>query len=84
MKIILDQVQPDGERYVAYLQLVDGDKVIATKVMPYQLGDADTAEKIRQKFSSDIAAWEAKQAGLDQAKREIEAALLAVEKEAKK
>lgn len=83
MKIILDQVQPDGDRYVAYLKLVDGDKVIATKTLPYEPGEEGFGTKAQTKFRAAIADWERKQAALETVKREIQAALDAVELEAK-
>ena len=81
MKIILDQVQPDGNRYVAYLKLVDGDKVIATKTLPYDLGEEEFGTKAQDKFRAVIADWEKKQAALETVKKEIETALTAVNEE---
>ena len=83
MKIILDQVQPDGNRYVAYLKLVDGDKVIATKTLPYDLGEEGFGTKAQDKFRAAIAEWEKKQAALETVKKEIETALTAVNEEVK-
>lgn len=83
MKIILDQVQPDGNRYVAYLKLVDGDKVIATKTLPYDLGEEGFGTKAQAKFRAAIADWERKQAALETVKKEIETALTAVNEEVK-
>jgi len=83
MKIILDQVQPDGNRYVAYLKLVDGDKVIATKTLPYDLGEEGFGTKAQAKFRAAIAEWEKKQAALETVKKEIETALTAVNEEVK-
>ena len=81
MKIILDQVQPDGNRYVAYLKLVDGDKVIATKTLPYEPGEGGFGTKAQAKFRAAIADWERKQAALETVKKEIQAALDAVDQE---
>ena len=83
MKIILDQVQPDGDRYVAYLRLMDGEKVIATKTLPYEPGEGGFGTKAQAKFRAAIADWERKQAALEAVKKEIQAALDAVELEAK-
>jgi len=83
MKIILDQVQPDGNRYVAYLKLVDGDKVVATKTLPYALGEEEFGTKAQDKFRAAIAEWEKKQAALETVKKEIETALTAVNEEVK-
>ena len=83
MKIILDQVQPDGDRYVAYLKLVDGDKVIATKTLPYEPGEEAFGVKAQTKFRAAIADWERKQAALETVKKEIETALTAVNEEVK-
>ena len=83
MKIILDQVQPDGDRYVAYLRLMDGEKVIATKTLPYEPGEGGFGTKAQAKFRAAIADWERRQAALETVKKEIQAALDAVELEAK-
>jgi len=79
MKIILDQVQPDGERYVAYLRLMDGDKVVATKTLPYALGEEEFGTKAQDKFKAAVAEWKTKQAGIEQARQEIETALAVIE-----
>ena len=79
MQIILDQVQQDGERYVAYLKLMDGDKVVATKTIPYELGEKDFNVKAQDKFKAAVAEWKTKQAGIEQARQEIETALAVIE-----
>lgn len=83
MKIILDQVQPDGDRYVAYLKLMDGERVVATKTIPFELGKKGFDAKAQDKFRAAIAEWEKKQAALETVKKEIETALTAVNEEVK-
>jgi hypothetical protein len=79
MKIILDQVQPDGDRYVAYLKLMDGERVVATKTIPYELGKKGFDAKVQDKFKAVITEWKTKQAGIEQARQEIETALAVIE-----
>jgi hypothetical protein len=75
MKIILDKVLQDNNKYIAYLKLMDGDNVVATKSLAYALGDNEFALTAQVKFKKDISEWKTKQAGLEQARIEIEATL---------
>jgi hypothetical protein len=83
MKIILDQVQPDRDRYVAYLKLMDGETVVTTKTVPYEPGEEGFGTKAQDKFKAAVTEWEKKQAALETVKKEIEAALTVVEEEVK-
>ena len=61
LKLECVEVIPEGKRFVAYIQLQDGDKVIAKTALPYEIG-GDIGSKAEQKFKARAEAWiEAKQ-----------------------
>lgn len=76
MRIVLDQVQPDKDRYVAYVQLQDDSgRVIDTASVPYSGDTEDLKAAVVSRFDSMLAKEKARQ----QAEDEVRAALATVD-----
>lgn len=78
LKLECVDVVPQGNIYVAYVQLMDGDTVIAKTALPYAAEDKDFGAKAAAKFKTRAEAWLDAKAQLDAVKREINAVLLDV------
>jgi hypothetical protein len=78
MKIVLDQVQRDGDRYVAYVQLQDDSGVVlATASAPYTGDTAALKSDVMKRFDVVLA----REAEKQQAAQEIAAALASIDVE---
>ena len=80
MKITLDQLQPDGSKWAAYVRLEDDNgEVIARATVPYD-GDADAmTEKAKTKFADRVKAELEKQQAKTRAEDDIRQALAMVD-----
>lgn len=76
MRIVLDQVQPDNDKYVAYVQLQDDNgKVIDTASVPYSGDAAGLKAAVVSRFDSALS----KEAARKQVEDEVRAALATVD-----
>lgn len=76
MRIVLDQVQPDKDRYVAYVQLQDDSgKVIDTASVPYSGDAAGLKAAVVSRFEAALS----KDAARKQAEDDIRAALATID-----
>ena len=76
MRIVLDQVQPDKDRYVAYVQLQDDSgRVIDTASVPYSGDAAALRSAVVNRFDSALS----KEAARKQVEDEVRAALATVD-----
>jgi len=76
MRIVLDQVQPDRDRYVAYVQLQDDSgNVLETASIPYSGDAAALRSAVVNRFDSALS----KEAARKQVEDEVRAALATVD-----
>jgi len=76
MKIVLDQVQPDKDRYVAYVQLQDDSgRVIDTASVPYSGDTEDLKAAVVSRFEAALS----KEAARKQVEDEVRAALATID-----
>jgi hypothetical protein len=81
MKIVLDCVVPDKDRFVAYVQLRDeNENIIATQAIYYQAGETETLKQAAvAKFKDTAIEQMNKQAQLAGVQAELEAALATID-----
>lgn len=76
MRIVLDQVQPDKDRYVAYVQLQDDSgRVIDTASVPYSGDTEDLKAAVVSRFEAALS----KDAARKQAEDDVRAALATID-----
>jgi hypothetical protein len=72
LKLECVNVVPQGKIYVAYVQLMDGDTVIAKTALPYDPDDKEFGDKAARKFKSRVNTWLEEKTRLDAVQREID------------
>ena len=76
MKIVLDQVQPDKDRYVVYVQLQDdAGNILETASIPYSGDAAALRSAVVSRFDSALS----KEAARKQVEDEVRAALATID-----